>query len=185
MISGSDRRSSDELPQEARDVYNSLIQRVRTKGAAEGGENQDAQSEGVAPEAHESDNERMSAIPSREELIARIEANEARSDARFLAFEQRVGEALNGFRTEAGEIRAELRVIETKLDGLKGIKATTIATGIGVAGVLLAALAFGGSMFDSGRDTAKMAADAQAQANAALIEIRSIVNGLQKVQPSP
>lgn len=110
-----------------------------------------------------SDNSRMTTPPTREEFEARIAAAEARADARFIAFEKSVGDAM-------GEIRTELVTVKTRLEALQGIKATTIGTGIAVGAALIGALALGGAMFDSGRDTANLAAEAQRGVDAAIAE---------------
>lgn len=114
--------------------------------------------------------------PTREEFEARIAASEARSDARFIAFEKRVDESMH-------RIELELAPLKNIKISIWGAAATIIATFVAVFAIYVSA-------FDSGRETSKMAADAQAIAAraqqetvAALTQIRQIASDLKAAQP--
>lgn len=206
--------ANDPYWKEARDILDKIARgSAILKGASDLGQSvsklrASIGDERVGPDDLIGHNDDMAEPLTREELIARIEANEARSDARFVAFEKRVDDTLNGFRAEAGEIRAELRVIETKLDSVKGIKGTIIGVGVTTAlAVIFGIGAFNSALVSnmiashsSGKDlgaalesarqqqveTASQLSEiraeraaSQAETDAALAEIRQIVNDLK------
>lgn len=117
----------------------------------------------VADVQAQPDNQDMSDPLTRPELDAKLATVEARMDGRLA----RIDDKLAG--------------IEKQIDGQKNAiwyaTSVIIATFVAVFAVFVAS-------FDSGRDTAKMAADAQAQTNAALAEIRQLVSEI-KAQPAP
>lgn len=97
---------------------------------------------------HSKSGDQMSDSPSREEIAARLEAMEARSDTKFAQF--------------LGEMRTGFAVIDTRLNSLErstaGTKMTIIGTGIGAVAVIVAVLAYGQTWFGIGvsnRDTIK------------------------------
>lgn len=121
------------------------------------------------------DNDRMN-TPTREEFEARIAASEARSDARFIAFEKRVDESMHR--------------IELELAPLKNIKISIWSAAATIIATFIAVFAVYVSAFDSGRDTAQMstearaiAAQAQQETASALTQIRQIVSDLKAAQP--
>lgn len=125
----------------------------------------EAETKGLVAKLHpEKDNEPMSEPITRPELDAKLKTVELTLDRR-----------IDG--------------IEAKLDGLRGDVASTKSTVLWVTalivGTIVATAALVVTSFDSGRDTAMMAADAQAQTNAALAEIRQIVNDLKAPSVTP
>ena len=72
--------------------------------------------------------------------------------------------------TKFAELRGDLRAIDAKLSHLPNtwtMVITMISVGVGVAGILLAALAFGSGMFGQGFSASAIAKDAASQALAA------------------
>ena len=99
----------------------------------------------------------MTEPPTREEITAQLAAVEARGDTKL---ERVLGEMRTGFATIDGKFAA----LNTRLDGLNrstsGTKTTVILTGIAIAGVIVAILAYGQAWFGLGmstRDTVKSA----------------------------
>lgn len=151
------------------------------------------------------------------EALARIEdaAHRASSDATDVDIEEIIERSHNVAMSEPitrPEIDAKLGTIEAKMDGrlariedrfasidrqfadvrtiLTEQKNTAWKAAGAVIGVFVAVFAIYATAFDSGRDTAKLAADAQikaAQAQqetaAALTQIRQIVSDLKAAQP--
>jgi len=109
---------------------------------------------------------------SRPELDAKLETIGAKMDGRLARIEDR----FTGLERRFDKL-------ETMLDKQKYTAwAAAGATIVAVSGIVFAAYAMGFGAFDSGRETAKLAADAQHQTSAALTEIRQIVESL-KVPP--
>lgn len=113
---------------------------------------------------------------TRPELDAKLETIEARMDGRLARIEDR-------FAAMDETMRDIKTMVHNQRKTIWGAAATTIA-------LVLAAMALFVSSFDSGRDTAKTAADAQAiaaqaqqETAAALTQIRQIVSDLRAAQP--
>lgn len=77
--------------------------------------------------------------------------------------------------------------IEAKLDGLKSDVASTKSTVMWMAALIVGAVVATAGLvvtsFDSGRDTAEMAAQARADTTAALLEIRQAVDEIKAHRP--
>lgn len=161
--------TSDEgLSPEGAAAYGSLIERLQKTGS-----NKAERPRTVAPGVRQSDNGRMTDSLTRRELDANLATIEARMDGRLARIEDRfssIDRRLEG-------IESSLR--EQKNTAWKAAGATiaiTIAT-------IIAAAALSFSAFDSGRETATMAAEARQETAAALSEIRQIVSDLKAADP--
>ncbi len=114
----------------------------------------------VEGSSNEPDNTDMSGSqpPSRDEIDAKIQLSEARTDTKFerVLGEMRTGFAqLNGrFDAMTGHINGRFETLEARLTGVErttsGLKATIIGTGIGVVVVVIAALGYGQQLFNNG-----------------------------------
>lgn len=113
-----------------------------------------------------SHNPRMSEL-SREELDAKLDATNARVDARLAAFENTVRETLAAIRQDSSEMRGELKAIHVDLSYLKNIKGSIWgaagATVIGVGGILVAMLSFGVASYDTARENTVLVSESRAQ----------------------
>lgn len=101
--------------------------------------------------------EPMSEFPSRDEMAARLEAAEARADAKVA---QVLGEIKAGFARLEGEMARLSGKIESVEATTSGIKATVVVTGIAAVGLVLATLTYGQNWFGIGvttRDVVKSA----------------------------
>jgi len=140
----------------------------------------------LAPGGGSGDNGDMQYVP-RPELDAKLETIETRMDGRIARIEDRftgIDERFNRIDSTIADLRTEMRTfMQSTKNAVWYAAATVIATFIAIVTVNITA-------FDSGRDTAKIAADAQQQTAAALSEIRQIVadmrtqNAVPPVQPS-
>lgn len=118
-------------------------------------------------------NRSMTEPLTRPELDAKLETIEARMDGRIARIEDR-------FASMEKTIDQIVRALESQKNVPWKAAAATIAAMIAT---VIAVAAFGFSAFDSGRETAKMAADARQETAATLSEIRQIVRDL-KVSPA-
>lgn len=98
---------------------------------------------------------------TREEIAARIEASEARTDTKFA---QMMGE-LHAMRAELG---GKLDTIGVRVDSVEksthGTKATIIVTGIAVVGLVVAIMAFGSQSIGIGFSASEIATTAAQRA---------------------
>ena len=99
----------------------------------------------------------MSDPPSRDEIAARLEAAEARSDTKVA---QLLGEIKAGFASLDGKVDG----LKDRIDGVErttsGLKATVILTGLGAVALVVGVLAYGQTWFGIGvttRDVVKSA----------------------------
>lgn len=111
---------------------------------------------------------RMASEITRPELDAKLETIEARMDGRLARIEDRFSSIDRQF-VEMRMILAEQRTTAWKAAGA-------------VIGVFVAVFAIYVASFDSGRETAKVAAEAQQHTSAALAEMRQIVESLKSAQ---
>lgn len=121
---------------------------------------------------------------TREELDAKLDATNARLEARLSAFEGVIRDTLASVRQDSAEARGELRVIHSELGGLKNIKGmiwgAAGATIIGVGGILAAMLSFGVANYDSGRETSQLVEAAKQQT----LETKKLLEQMQTQQKS-
>lgn len=97
----------------------------------------------------------MTEAPSRDEIAARLEAIEARTDAKF-------AEIMGELRTDLAAMKGEMGIVSAKIDAIKesthGTKATVIGTGVAAIAIVVAILSYGQSWFGLGmgaRDTVR------------------------------
>lgn len=88
--------------------------------------------------SNRADDQRMNDI-TREELDAKLQATEARMDARLERFDKDMRQAVSDFRLE--------------IQPLKNLKANIWGATAVTIGVMVAVLSYGVASFDSGRDT--------------------------------
>ncbi|ANI14452.1 hypothetical protein A9C11_10860 [Pseudomonas citronellolis] len=125
---------------------------------------------------------------SREELDAKLEATNARVDARLASFESTVRETLSAIRQDSADMRGELKAIHVELSYLKNLKSSiwsaagfTIASVIAGVGVIIGTLAYGVSTFDSGRETSALIQEAKQQTN----ETRQLLEQIRAERLAP
>ncbi|WP_345245315.1 hypothetical protein [Pigmentiphaga soli] len=136
--------------------------------------------------------------PTREEFEARIAASEARADARFIAFEKTIGDAVAGIRHENTELRGDIKAFQAQIAGefqnvhgefrrLGSIKTTVWGATAVIVGSIFAALALMVSSFDSGRDTAAQtpAQPAAAQPAPIIIQVPQPAAGASPAPAAP
>lgn len=116
---------------------------------------------------NESHTKPMSDQISRPELDAKLDATNARIDARLASFEGTVREAMAANRQDYAEMRGELKAIHVDLSYLKNIKSSIWgaagATILGVGGLVAAMLSFGIANYDTARENTNLAAESKAQ----------------------
>lgn len=109
--------------------------------------------------------------PSREEIDAKLEAIEARMDARAAETAGKIDSLIVKMDERDKLYHSQFVAIGEQLRDLRGLKSTvitsTIATGGVVVGLVYAALALAGASFDSGRETAQLTAAAEKSSTAA------------------
>lgn len=109
--------------------------------------------------------------PSREEIDAKLEAIEARMDARAAETAGKIDSLIVKMDERDKLYHTQFVAIGEQLRDLRGLKSTvitsTIATGGVVVGLVYAALALAGASFDSGRETAQLTAAAEKSSAAA------------------
>lgn len=131
-------------------------------------------------EGRADDNDSMETPITRPELDAKLGTIEAKMDGRLARIE-------DGF----SGLERRFDKLETVLEKQKYTAwAAAGATIVAVSGIVFAAYSMGFGAFDSGRETARLAADAQTKAlqaqqetAAALTQIRQIVSDLKAAQP--
>ena len=115
------------------------------------------------PRGHNFD---MSEI-SREELDAKLEATNAKVDARLASFENTVRETLAAIRQDSSEVRGEMKAIHVELGYLRNIKGSIWgaagATVIGIGSVVAAMLSFGVASYDTARENTVLVGESKAQ----------------------
>lgn len=113
------------------------------------------------------DTQSMSNDITRAELDAKLDATNARIDARLASFEGTVREAMAANRQDYAEMRGELKAIHVDLSYLKNIKSSIWgaagATVLGVGGLVAAMLSFGIANYDTARENTNLAAESKAQ----------------------
>lgn len=112
---------------------------------------------------------------TREELDAKLEATNARVDARLAQFESTVREALAAIRQDSAELRGELKAIHVDLSYLKNLKANIWGAAVVAIGLVGAMQAYGVASFDSGRETTRLVQEVKQQA----IETRQVLERIQ------
>lgn len=131
--------------------------------------------------------QRMSEI-NREEIDAKLEATQAKVDARLAGFEGTVRETLAAVRQDSAEMRGELKLIHAQLGDLQNIKRSiwgaAAATIIGVAGIIATMLSFGIASFDTGRETSQLVESAKQQTEATQKLLEQMQQSQQKPPPS-
>ncbi|MGO3892427.1 MAG: hypothetical protein ACTJHW_15760 [Paenalcaligenes sp.] len=120
-------------------------------------------------------NENMTEPLTRPELDAKLETIEARMDGRLARIEDRFA-SMEKTMEQISQSLKEQRNIPWK--AASATIAVMIATIIAVG-----ALAF--TAFDSGRETAQVAADAKADISASVAEVKEMIKGLQQTQQVP
>jgi hypothetical protein len=85
---------------------------------------------------------------TREEMDAKLEAVEARNEARYIDLQHKIGGLTAAITGDRG-VLAEMTAM--KADN-KATRWTVIGTGIAVIGALIGILAFGGDQFGSGKE---------------------------------
>lgn len=116
---------------------------------------------------NESHTNPMSDQISRPELDAKLDATNARIDARLASFESTIREAMSENKHTYTEMRGELKAIHVDLSYLKNIKSSIWgaagATVLGVGGLVAAMLSFGIASYDTARENTNLAAESKAQ----------------------
>jgi len=109
--------------------------------------------------------------PSREEIDAKLQAIEARMDARAAETAGKIDSLIVRIDERDKLYQAQFATMGEQLRDLRGLKSTfittTIATGGVVVGLVFAAMALAGASFDSGRETAQLTAAAEKSSSAA------------------
>lgn len=122
---------------------------------------------------------------SREELDAKLEATNARVDARLASFESTVRETLSAIRQDSADMRGELKAIHVELGHLRNIKGSIWgaagATIVAVIGITGAMLAYGVASFDSGRETSALIQEAKQQTS----ETRQLLEQIRSERLAP
>lgn len=139
-----------------------------------------------------SDNALMENGVSHYELDAKIEALEARADARFSNLEMSIKQALDEIRRDRTELKNELasEQVERRADA-KSLKNTMIVTGVGTAiTIVLGVAAFNATVlsnmvasFESGKNTATTITQAAEQFKATQEQLKAVQEQLQSVKP--
>ena len=123
---------------------------------------------------------------SRDEIQARLDASEAKVDARLASFDATMRQGLSDIRLEMAGMRGDIQVVQTELAPLKGLRSTIVTTAlasvIAIAGLVSGIMAYGISSFDSGRETSAMIAEAKQQAEANRQLLREI-QAQQRISP--
>jgi len=116
--------------------------------------------------------------PSREEIDAKLQAVEARMDARVAEVTGKIDSLMVKLDSRDTLYQTQFSHMNQKLEALAGLRTviitTGLATGLGVVGLVLAMMTGMVSTFDSGRETAQLAASAEKSANAAEAAARSV-----------
>lgn len=115
---------------------------------------------------------------TREEMDAKLEATNARVDARLAGFESTVRETLAAVRQDSAETRGELKAIHVELTYLKNLKANIWGAAVVTIGLVGAMLAYGVASFDSGRDTAQLVQEVKQQS----ADARKLLEDIQAQQ---
>lgn len=135
----------------------------------------------------QSDTGRMSEM-SRDEIQARLDASEAKVDARLASFDATMRQGLSDIRLEMAGMRGDIQVVQTELAPLKGLRSTIVTTAlasvIAIAGLVSGIMAYGISSFDSGRETSALIAEAKQQAEANRQLLREI-QAQQRISSPP
>lgn len=125
----------------------------------------------------ESGNTTMSQ-PSREEIDAKLQAVEARMDARVAEVTGKIDTLMNKLDARETLYQTQFGHINEKLNSLSGLRmvviTTVLGTGIGIVGLVFAMMTGMGSSFDSGRETAQLTAAAEKSASAAETALSAI-----------
>lgn len=102
---------------------------------------------------------------TREELNARLEAADAKVDARLASFESTVRETLAAIRQDSAEVRGELKAMHVELSSLKNIKgsiwAAAGATILGLSGIVATMLSFGVASYDTARENTVLVSESK------------------------
>lgn len=143
------------------------------------------------------ENVRMDERPTHREINAKLETIEARMDGRLARIEDAVKRIAEDNQKAAASFTASSAATQEKVSSLK---TTIVVTGIGaVLTIVLGIAAFNATLlsnmtssFDSGRETSKLASEAQTKAlqaqqetAASLSEIKQIVSDLRKQTSVP
>lgn len=107
---------------------------------------------------------RMSDAPTRDEIDAKLALVDARTDTKF-------AETLGEMRAGFAELRGDLKALDAKVSALPSkftFVSTVLGTGIAIAAIVLAVLAFGGQMFGQGFSADAIASKAAMDAVAAV-----------------
>ena len=140
-----------------------------------------ASSQHFAPTKHQqrppsSETMSIETHPTHRELDAKLETIEARMDGRLA----RIEDAVKRISDDNAATRA----------GISSLKATTIVVAVSsVIAILFGVAAFNSTLlsnmtssFDSGRDTAKLTSEAQAEISASVAEVRQMIQELKDQQ---
>ena len=104
---------------------------------------------------------------SREELDAKLDATNAKVDARLASFENTVRETLAAIRQDSSEVRGEVKAIHVELGYLRNIKGSIWgaagATVIGIGSVVATMLSFGVASYDTARENTVLVSESKAQ----------------------
>lgn len=97
---------------------------------------------------------------TREELNAKLEAQQLKVDARLKEFEGKVTDGIT-------QMNHSLQLLEKDLAGVRGLKGTIILNSvlsvIAIVGIVIGVMAYGVANFDSGRETSVLVQEAKQQ----------------------
>jgi len=139
---------------------------------------------GVAPPSQTNDNAYMN-TPTREEFEARMAAAEARADARFIAFEKTIADAVGSLRLDISEVAGEIKAANVEMAHLKNFKANIWGSAATVIGALLALASIAVAMFESGRNTAALVSTSPAVVAPAVQTPQPIIIQIPQSAPTP
>lgn len=117
------------------------------------------------------------------ELDAKLEAVEARSDARLSRFEERIDQAIGEMRRDRGDLKTEITGLRTELGSFKFqltalIVGTSVAVVFGVAAFNATLLSNMVASFESGKNTATALTQATEQIKATQAQLDEIQKSL-------
>jgi len=124
---------------------------------------------------------------TREEMTARLELLEAKSDARLSRFEERIDQAIGEMRRDRVDMKDEIRQLATdfksyKLQIIVALVATGVAVVLGIAAFNATVLSNMVASFEAGRNTASAVAQATEQLNQTQEQLKTIQATLEKNQ---
>jgi hypothetical protein len=117
------------------------------------------------------------------ELEAKLEAIEARADARLSRFEERIDQAIGEMRRDRGDFKLKISALRSELGSFKFqmislIVGTSVAVVLGVAGFNATLLSNMVASFESGKSTATALTQATEQLKSAQVQLDEIHKAL-------